>query len=201
MSEQANRLECLLERVRANDNGAAQELVAIFTLKIHLMTRRRLHQPLQTLYDADDILQEVWKDFFSKRVHKQSFHTEAELSCYLAGMVRQIILELERRYYDTQKRDIRRRVPLDQAVKSKHQKLIDRRPSPEELLTDKEQWDRILHTLAPRSRKAVQLFRAGYTQTEILEFLGMSKRILGRVLKRVCESLVNELQEQNSWSV
>lgn len=192
VAEQANQLEFLLASVRAGDNGAAQELVVICAPKILSIIRRRLHQPLQTLYDAPDILQEVWKDFFSMRVHEQSFRMETELICYLAGMARHIILELERRYYDTQKRDIRRRVPLDQAVQSKDQKLIDWRPSPEEQLTTQERWDRILQTLAPRSCRAAQMLRAGHTQSEIIEFLGMSKRTLGRVLGRVRECFVIE---------
>lgn len=187
-----SELEILLARVRADDNGAAQELVAIFAPKILLMIGRRLHQPLQRLYDPTDILQDVWRDFFSKRIHKRLFRTEAELSCYLAGMARHIVLELDRRYYDTQKRDIRRRVPLDQAVKSKDQKLIDWRLSPEDVLTAKERWDRILQPLAPLSRKAVQMLRAGYTQPEILESLGMSKRALRHMLGRVRECFSNE---------
>lgn len=193
MSEHANELEFLLAKVRADDNGAVQELIAVYSPSILLMIRHRLHQPLLRLYDPVDILQEVWKDFFSKRVHKQWFSTELELSYYLAGMARHIILKLERRYYDTQKRDIRRRVPLDRAVQSKDQKLIDWSPSPEELLTAKEQWNRILQSLPPRSRQAAQMLRAGHTPSEISEELGMNKRAVLHVFKKVRKCLVNEV--------
>jgi len=185
MFEQVSQLALLLARVRAGDNDVAQNFVNIYAPKMLSMIRCRLPKLLQTLYDAADVLQEVWKDFFFKRINRQVFQTEAELNYYLTGMARHIILELERRHYDTQKRNIRCQLPLERAVKSQDRKLIDWRPSPEDLLTDKEQWERILQLLAPRSRQAVRMLLTGHTQLEVIAILGMSKRLLRRLLERI----------------
>src|SRR4051794_29206209 len=54
----------LRERVRAGDEGAVRELVAVFGPSLLHAARARLPQKLRAKYDSQDIVQDVWASFF-----------------------------------------------------------------------------------------------------------------------------------------
>jgi hypothetical protein len=124
MSEE--ELEALLDRVRAGDNDACNQILDLCGDEIMREIRRCLWMPLRKRVGSWDIYQEVFCAFFMKHVHQQEFATSQELLRYLAGSVHHVIQRLHRHHCETAKRSVRREVGLDSDTVSEED-LQDRR--------------------------------------------------------------------------
>ena len=69
MSDAQAEFAQLMQRVRAGDPRAAQEVFDRYSEPIRRVVRRYLHQRLRAQYDSIDILQTVWASF--SRRHAQ----------------------------------------------------------------------------------------------------------------------------------
>jgi DNA-directed RNA polymerase specialized sigma24 family protein len=108
MSFDASDLNDLIAKARAGDNEAALRRA------IHRRLRRRLH-PLERVVGGSDICQETWIALLTgdQGITDQTFTSPAHLIAFLEGIARNKVREKERQYLGTQKRDLRRQVPLD----------------------------------------------------------------------------------------
>jgi RNA polymerase sigma factor (sigma-70 family) len=185
MYDKPNELELLMARVRAGDNDAVRQVIHQYGHHILRVIRHRLKQPLRSQYDSSDVMQMVWQDFFTKCVHEQAFESMEQLVRYLAGIAKHKMLEIERRYLDTQKRDLKRRLRLDSPAISEERDLIDHRPSPEKMAADRDECDRLFAGLPPEMRKFGDMLLDGCTYTEIAAEFGWSARSVRRLVEDV----------------
>src|SRR6516162_7631931 len=96
----------LLPRARAGDGRALGELLELYRNYLALLARLQIGRRLQGKVDDSDLIQET---FLEAHRHFGRFRgtTEAELMSWLRQILAGVVANLLRRYYGTQRRDVR----------------------------------------------------------------------------------------------
>lgn len=107
----------LMLRIRSGDEGAARELLDLYRPHLMRMVRVRLTDPrLIRQYDASDVCQSVFADFFlTARLGELDFESGEALLRYLARIARNRLIDRARRF-QTQRRNIQQQqtVPVEE---------------------------------------------------------------------------------------
>ena len=180
-----NSLEILLARVRAGENEAVHEVVSRYEPRILKVIQRRLKQPFASLYDCADFLQEIRMDFFTQRVHEQTFRVDEQVVRYLTRKARNRVVETQQRHFDCQKRDLKRRVRLDDPSVSEERDLIERRPALDRVVANRDECDHLYRRTSPNVRPLLNLLANGCGLGEIAAELRWSERKVIRLVERV----------------
>ncbi len=178
-----------LQRIRAGDDAAAQELVKRFEPVIRREVRLRLGGRLRRAFDSTDVSQSVLANFF---VRAASGEFELDRPDQLAGLLMTMArnrLVSRARNEGRIMRDIRRLVikpgVLDQ--------VADRQPSPSELASRKELLDLLKTSLSYNELQIFDLRTAGLSWDEIARQLGGSGQARRMQLSRGIERLERHL--------
>src|SRR4051794_9014880 len=103
----------LIERARAGDTAALQDLLERFENDVRMVVRARLPRSLRSQFDSMDFVQDVWKSVFSgSATDLGRFQNAQHLRGFLVGVARNKVFEQHRRCTQTQKYDIGREEPL-----------------------------------------------------------------------------------------
>src|SRR5689334_10247248 len=97
MSESQTEFARLMQRVRAGDPQATQEVFDRYSDAIRRVVRRYLHQRLRAQYDSIDILQTVWASFFQVPPERYTFETPEALLSFLSQMAYNKVVDVFRR--------------------------------------------------------------------------------------------------------
>jgi RNA polymerase sigma-70 factor (ECF subfamily) len=147
MSDDPAETQGLLERARAGDHSAFEELFDRHRVRLQKAIAMRMDRRVAARVDASDVLQETYLEAF-KRLPKYLHQEGMPFYLWLHWMAREKVLGLHRRHLGADKRAIRREVPL-MPVDSSAQfvsGMIGRGPSPSQEVAKAE--------LAERLRKA-----------------------------------------------
>src|SRR5439155_5220993 len=99
----------LMERAKSGDPAAICDVLSRFEPEVRMMVRARLPRKLRTQFDSIDFVQAVWQSFFSDlRRNPRDFANSDHLRGYLAGVVRNKVLEQHRRLTKTAKYNLAR---------------------------------------------------------------------------------------------
>ena len=167
----------ILVRVRAGCPEAIRQLVDCYGNLLREVIRRHLNARLRATHEPDDLLQEVWMDFFSHALLEHQFSTPGHLYAFLEGMSLRKINQVHRRHLETQKRDRKRCAELPDIPYEQH--------GPERLAEAADQWQAFLQKMPPQWQRGVIMLRDGYSHREVAELLGVSERTLARHLAHV----------------
>src|SRR5438270_8657957 len=98
--------EELLGLARAGSGPALGQLLELYRTYLALLARLQIGRRLQRKVDAADLVQDT---FLEAHRHFPEFRgvTEAELACWLRQILAGLLANLVRRYYGTQRRDVR----------------------------------------------------------------------------------------------
>jgi RNA polymerase sigma factor (sigma-70 family) len=185
MSQQTNFAE-FLWRVRAGDEVAARELVQRFEPLIRREVRLRIGDGrLRRAFDSQDVSQSVLASFFA-RAGSGEYELERpeQLGRLLMTMARNRLVSRTRR----ERRLVRdvRRVVADPGVLDQ---VSDRQPTPSQLVSRKEQLERLREALSTNEHQILELRAQGMTWDEVAAKLGgngQARRVqLSRGLKRL----------------
>jgi DNA-directed RNA polymerase specialized sigma24 family protein len=168
----------LLRQARAGSDEASRLLVNRYSEIIRRVIRHRLHPRLRSTYDPDDILQMVWRDFFSRSLLQQSFSTPEQLLAYLIRLTLNKLHKVHRNHLGTQKRGSGRQADFPDD-------LADLHPQAEQLAASRDDWNARLRGFPPIWRQAFTVLRDGYTGSEVARLLGVCQRRLQRFLARL----------------
>jgi len=101
-SAQTNRL---LEQARAGDQGALNELFALYRARLKRMVELRLDRRLQARIDASDVVQEAYVDAVRRLEEYLREPSSYPLFLWLRLVVGERLLKLHRQHLGTQMRD------------------------------------------------------------------------------------------------
>ena len=148
MSQDPAETQGLLERVRAGDHSAFEELFNRHRARLHKAIAMRMDRRVAARVDASDILQETYLEAF-KRLPKYLRQEGMTFYLWLHWLAREKVLGLHRRHLGAEKRAIRHEAPLMPVDSSAEfvSGMIGRGPSPSQELAKVE--------LAERLRKAL----------------------------------------------
>lgn len=175
----------LLQRVRAGDKAALEELLQRYRPRLTRWASGRLPRWARDLSDTDDLVQ----DTLVRTVHNlRNFDARGEgsLQAYLRGAVMNRIRDEIRH-----KRRVPDNAPLDSAVAADSQSPLETAIGAEAMA----RYDRALESLDPESREAViARIEMGCSYAEIADALGKNspdaaRMTVSRALVRLAEEM------------
>ena len=186
--------DVLMERLRAGDEDAAARVFNRFARRLILLARDRLGRGLRRKEDAGDVLQSVFRSFFTRYRGGQLQFDSWE---GLWGILTLITLHKcgnRVEYFHAARRDVRREVSLPAADESRAAwEAVARGPGPVEAAALTGTLERLMAGLDERDREVLTLCLQGYTMREVGEQVSRAERTVRRVLERVRRRL-RELQ-------
>ena len=178
----------LMERARSGDPAAIRDVLSRFEPEVRMMVRARLPRKLRTQFDSIDFVQAVWQSFFSDlRRNPRDFANTDHLRGYLAGVVKNKVLEQHRRLTKTAKYNLAReeRLYVRRDGRDLVRDLVSPEPSPSELA---QAGDCLEQLTAGRSRREVEVLtlrRQELTLAEIAARTGLNERSVRRIIASV----------------
>jgi RNA polymerase sigma-70 factor (ECF subfamily) len=183
--------EALMQRLRAGEEAAAAQLFQRFAGRLIALARSRLDKQVRQKLDPEDVLQSVFKSFFSRQ--RQGDWDLANWDSLWSVLAQMTIRKCGRRavYYHGQRRDVRRETAprSDEQDSGFFREALDREPTPEEAAMLADSIEQLLRELEGYHRDIVQLSLQGCSIAQIAAETGVTERSVQRVLKRVRERI------------
>lgn len=174
----------LMDRVRAGEAGAYEELLARYGDAVRAAVRRRLHDRLRTHYDSLDFVQDVWASFLALEPDRYRFADQDALVRFLCQVARNKVVEVFRRRFATRKFDITREEPLPSGGGSAVGPA-GRDPTPSQFAVAGERWADLMRRLPEGQRAVLERLRDGHTHEEVAAMLNVSVRTVERIVRRL----------------
>ncbi len=189
-SSDNNSFLTFLERVRAGDQKAAEELVRMYEPEIRREVRLRLRDSrLRRDFDSVDICQSVMASFFVRAALGQyDLQKPDELIRLLVTMTRNKLVSQVRKQ-QTQGRDLRRR---DAAGQEKLQNIAQG-PTPSLLVANEELIQEFRKRMSPDEWRIAELRTQGLAWDAIAAELGGTSEACRKQLSRAVDRVSQEL--------
>ncbi|MBC8290489.1 MAG: sigma-70 family RNA polymerase sigma factor [Planctomycetes bacterium] len=180
----------LLERLRAGDVSAADELVERYGPHICRAIRRRFRsRKLRILYSTEDCLQSVWQSVFGQMDRIAELESPEHLMRYLTRVACNKLVD-QNRHLHAQRNDVDREFSLANSHTADQHKLVDPGPSPSAQAAVQDEWDQKTQGLSSEKRTILEMSARGHTSEEIAEQTSYSGRGIRRVLSQLGELFV-----------
>jgi RNA polymerase sigma-70 factor (ECF subfamily) len=182
----------LAARLRAGDQGAASEVFRRFAGRLIGLARSELEAQLRRKVDPEDVVQSVYRSFFTRYSAGQfDLSTWDSLWSLLAVItVRKCLGRAQ--YYLAKCRTVADETELarqDDGVASGLSEAIDREPTPFEAAVLAETIEQMMRGLASDDRSIIELSLQGYTAREISDRIGRAERSVRRVREHIKKRL------------
>jgi RNA polymerase sigma-70 factor (ECF subfamily) len=186
----ARDFQQMIERLRAGDASAAEQLVRDYESIVRRQVRFRLRDPrLGRVLDSMDICQAVMASFFVRAASGVfEIANSKDLVNLLAAIARRKLAAAARAHYQ-QKRDIRRATQNSAIVK----KLVDPNPTPGQDAAHRELVARVHGALSTEERQLADLRRDGWEWIEIVKRVGGTPQGRRMQLARAIDRVAGEL--------
>jgi RNA polymerase sigma factor (sigma-70 family) len=189
MEEEKREFEELMQRVGTGCPEAARELFERYGDHVRRVVRKMLQQRLRRRYDSCDFTQSVWASFFAVPAERYLFPTPNSLVAFLSQMACNKVLEATRKRLGTAYHDISREESLDSPHPdqggSVGEALCARLATPSQYVIADERWQQIIRGLPPGHRRVLELLRDGHSQVEIVEKLGVHRKVIQRLVEHL----------------
>jgi DNA-directed RNA polymerase specialized sigma24 family protein len=136
--------------------------------------------------DSEDVAQAVWASFFRGPLEPDKFATLGELAAYVEKMAANKVADVNRAQR-RDRRDVGRDVGLDSEVAGQ---LASPDPTPSQIVSQKEEFSRLLHGKSERHRRILELRRTGATFDEIGTLLKLHPSSVRRVVSQYAREAV-----------
>jgi RNA polymerase sigma factor (sigma-70 family) len=180
----------LMQELRAGDPTAAERIFRSYARRLIGLARSRLSQTVRAKADPEDVVQSVFRSFFTRQADGQfELGSWNDLWSLLATItLRKCGHKIE--HFRAGCRDVSREAAppaTDDSVASFA--LIAREPSPAEAAMMIETVEHIARALDPRDRRVLELRMQGATMAEISSELDCTERTVERALERIRRKL------------
>ena len=183
----SNQFEELVAQLKGGSQDAAWDLVELYGPHILRVVRRNLTRELRPKFDSQDFVQAVWASFFTHRDRFLDIDRPEQLVGLLAATARHKIVDEMRRRLETLKHDVRRERSMDDSNVVVKQKLVSGDATPSQIAMARERWSQLMVQQSEQHREIVNLRLAGETHEAIACTLGISKKTVQRVLRRLLQ--------------
>lgn len=190
----------LLARWRDGDQEAAHELFRRYSERLLALVRSRLSHKISARLDPEDIVQSVYRCFFS---NVGQDHVVLERS---GDLWRLLVTITMNKVIDQTRRQSAGRRSVERELHGSFaddefgpgSEVLARGPSPEDAAAVLEEVEHVMNSLEPLHRRIVELRLQGHSTAEIANEVQRTERTVRRVLELVRESLGKRLQEGNT---
>jgi RNA polymerase sigma-70 factor (ECF subfamily) len=177
-------LETLLDKMRAGDFQAAEQLFVAYEPQLRLIARRQLSRRLRAKFDSLDVVQSVWtralREFrdrgcdMSSTAHLRNFFIRVTRNCFTDRL----------RHYRTA---LAAEQPLTDA--SGAGAVASGQPRPSEIAQANELWQTMLAICPPQHHEVLQLKRQGFKLAAIAAHTGLHQDSVRRILRQLARQL------------
>ena len=184
MSDQTD-FTALMDRVRAGEAGAYEELLARYGHEVRAAVRQRLHDRLRTQYDSLDFVQDVWASFIALEPGRYRFADQDALVGFLCRVARNKVVEVFRRRFTTRKSNITREESYPAEGEDSRGGVPGREATPSQLAVAGERWADLMRRLPEGHRVVLERLREGHTHEEVAAMLDVNVRTVERIVRRL----------------
>jgi RNA polymerase sigma-70 factor (ECF subfamily) len=178
----------LISRARAGSETAAQEIFDAYVEKLMVHARRRIGNRMNSRVDAEDVVQSVFRTFFT-RLKNDQFQI-ADQDDLMKLLVRITVHKTLRQiaFHRAAKRNPGQETGHGDNAHERLLQVMDEEPTPETVVAVLDQFEHFLRQFPAQDRQILELKLQGYSTEEIAEKLGTYDRKVRRVLERVRDS-------------
>jgi RNA polymerase sigma factor (sigma-70 family) len=191
MSKLEEDFQALMQRVLAGSDEAARELFDGYAPYLLRAIRRKLSRRIRCKFDSHDFAQDVWASFFAETSNKRVFETREDLVAFLTTLAQNKVIDAVRQRTQTQKHDVNREQSLDDSRRFDKDQLAGNQATPSQIVMSQEEWRDFLDKQPPVYQRIFILLRAGKTQVEIAQELGMYPRTVNRIVGRLARETIS----------
>jgi RNA polymerase sigma factor (sigma-70 family) len=169
-------IDLLLERFRAGDESAAEQLYRDYEPFLRGVVRRRLPSRMRGRFDSNDIVQSAWASLIDGlREDRWRFPDAANFRAFLTRVTLCRLYDRTRQAGTQTKQE----VPIDDLVVG----VPGLEPRPSEYAQAETVWQLLLAECPPEHRSVLRLRRLGFTCEEIGERIGLHSGSVRRILR------------------
>ncbi len=191
MSDAVASFTDFIQRIRAGDDRAAEELVRRYEPLVRREVRLRIEDDrLNRAFDSMDVCQSVLASFFVRAATGEYDLDEPQNLIRLLVTMARNKLASKARLEHRQRRDSRRMAGTDPEIL---EALADGQPSPSEVFSRRELLERMRASLSEEERQIADLRGQGLAWEEVAERLGGNGNTLRMQLTRAIERVGREL--------
>jgi RNA polymerase sigma-70 factor (ECF subfamily) len=170
-------LEELLDKLRAGDAAAAEQVFRAYEPYLRLVVRRQLSARLRAKFDSTDVVQSIWVDVLHGfREAGWRFADEKHLRAFLVKATRNRFLDRVRRHHHALEHEHRL------ADTDPEELPAARQPQPSEVAEASELWEQLLALCPPAHHELLRLKRQGTPLAEIARRTGLHASSVRRIL-------------------
>ena len=178
----------LLARMRRGDEAAARTLYEEYGTLLSRVVRRHLNSALRPHFDSIDFVQETWLEFLKDLPKERPFETPSKLAQYLANIARNKVIDSLRHALMRGIEDDSPEISLDSKV-AILDNLPGRHSTPSHAAMGKELFEFLVSDLRPVHSKIGRMLLESVNVEQIMESLGIGRRMVERVRVRLIEKL------------
>ncbi|MCE9530430.1 MAG: sigma-70 family RNA polymerase sigma factor [Planctomycetes bacterium] len=195
MSASKSENEDLIQRLRTGSNTAAREVFDRYVERLLGLAKRRIGLKMNSRVDPEDVVQSVFRTFFS-RMKNDQFQINAEDDLFKL-LVRITVHKTLRQiaHHRAAKRDPGQEVGHGSDAHEMLQQAMAAEPTPETVVTFMDHLEHFLRQLPDQDREILELRLQGHSTEEIATKMGSYDRKIRRVLERIRESVVEEQEK------
>lgn len=182
----------LVERWRAGDQTAADEIHRRYTRRLWALAERQLGERLQRRLGPEDIVQSVFRTFFRHAAQGEYPIDQSGSLWHLLVTITMNKVRREAKHHCAAKRDVGAEIYPDHASDIPY--TVAQGPSPEDAVALVDELERVVAGLAPPELEVVRLCFEGHSAPEIASRVGCSRWTVRRVLDRVGVRLRKRLE-------
>jgi RNA polymerase sigma factor (sigma-70 family) len=180
----AEPLETLLERMRAGDLRAAEQLFLSYEPELRVIVRRNLSRRLRAKFDSLDVVQSVWAHVLHDfHCGGRSITSPAHLRNFLVRVTRNCLTDRLRHYRAALEHE--HSISQDSVTTP----LATAQPRASELAQANELWESLLALCPPEHHELLRLKRQGIPLAEIAAQTGLHEGSVRRVIRQLARKL------------
>lgn len=192
-----NQSTWLLARWREGDQEAAQELFYRYSERLIALVRTRLSDKVAARFDPEDVVQSVYRSFFSNaRDNRYVLERSGDLWRLLVAMaMRKVVTQV--RHENAERRSVQREQALPNVGDEfgSFAEVLGREPSPADASAVLDELEQLMRGLDPVARRILEMRLQGYRTQEIAVEVHRSDRMVRLTMEDVRGRLNQRLQE------
>jgi RNA polymerase sigma-70 factor (ECF subfamily) len=184
--------QALIDLLRQGDQDAARQLYDTYLERLVVLARRRISQRLASRVDPEDVVQSVFRTFFTRIKDGRFVFEEDDDLCKLLAQITLHKTLRQVAFHKAAKRDPSKETDQGEHHREQLLALLDRGPTPEAQVTFLDQLESLLSRLPEKARRIIELRLQGHDNKSIMKELNIPyDRDIRRVVERVREIAEN----------
>lgn len=186
----------LIDGLISGDEGILREFHQKFGPMLHGIADSRLAPSMRSRFDADDVVQSVFRTFFRRaQVGYFKFEDNQRLWNLMCAITLTKLRE-KARFHTRQSRSVKREQSVADAgeAASTRSEIASSQPTPADNVEFADAFEALLSSLDEAEQKLVDLKLQDLTNDEVAEALGVSERTVRRMLHRMQEKIEGALE-------